>query len=186
MRTALQQAYNTNNADDQLGEIHVEAIEWHSVLHQLETVDQRMNKINLDSIRGLRTFFNEYLADVLYYFTPFHGQAILDAVSKQLNEAHARFQVKYPGFHGPKIICGFSLGGIITYDLLANQGPTQFCDKLHVFPPKITFKPDALFLFGCPIGAVLVMRGQCPRTYNLEEDCRLFNVFHVFDPLVQR
>jgi hypothetical protein len=61
-------------------------IEWHSLLHQMKTVDERIKKITLPTCSILRNLQNDTLADVLYYFTSFHGQVIVDLVTKTMNE----------------------------------------------------------------------------------------------------
>ncbi|EGF82464.1 hypothetical protein BATDEDRAFT_86649 [Batrachochytrium dendrobatidis JAM81] len=96
-------------------------VEWHSVLHGLDTVDRRIKTITLPTCSILRQINNNILADVLYYFTSFHGQTLVDIVTKSLNAAHAAFMKKYPDFKGKVALVCHSLGGIITYDILAHQ-----------------------------------------------------------------
>jgi hypothetical protein len=73
-------------------------IEWHSLLHQMETVDESIKKITLPTCSVLRMVNNDVLSDVLYYFTTFHGQSIIDIVVSQLNQAFAGFLKKYVQF----------------------------------------------------------------------------------------
>lgn len=102
-------------------------IEWHSLLHDLNSVDARMNKVNLPTCSILRMVNNDFLADVLYYFTSFHGQAIVDFVTEALNKAYTSFRdanvrislclIKKPNFSGKCAIFGhrypFSLCSLI-------------------------------------------------------------------------
>ncbi|KAI8853794.1 hypothetical protein BC829DRAFT_258258 [Chytridium lagenaria] len=48
-------------------------IEWHSIVHALETVDQRMRIISLPTTPVFRQINNDILADVLFFFSCFHG-----------------------------------------------------------------------------------------------------------------
>ena len=90
--------------------IHWEPIEWHSLLHQLESVDSRIKKITLPTCSVLRLVNNDFLADVLYYFTSYHGQSIIDIVTKSMNESYKKFMKKWPEFSGKIAIFGHSLG----------------------------------------------------------------------------
>ncbi|KAH6568345.1 hypothetical protein BASA60_008648 [Batrachochytrium salamandrivorans] len=96
-------------------------VEWYSMLHGLDTVDRRMKTITLPTCSILRQINNNILADVLFYFTSFHGQTLVNIVAQVLNEAYTNFMIKYPGFNGKVALVCHSLGGIICYDLLAHQ-----------------------------------------------------------------
>ncbi|KAL2919610.1 hypothetical protein HK105_200522 [Polyrhizophydium stewartii] len=96
-------------------------VEWYSLLHGLDTVDKRMKTITLPTCSVMRHINNNILADVLYYFTSYHGQTLLNIVAKVLNEAYDRFIKAHPYFTGKVALVGHSLGGIICYDLLAHQ-----------------------------------------------------------------
>ncbi|KAJ3107440.1 S23-interacting protein [Phlyctochytrium planicorne] len=64
---------------------------------------------------------NDILADVLFFFSCFHGPQVLQIVADVLNDTYAEFMKKNPNFNGVISILGHSLGGIISYDILANQ-----------------------------------------------------------------
>ncbi|KAJ3234868.1 hypothetical protein HDU81_001082 [Chytriomyces hyalinus] len=96
-------------------------IEWHSIIHSLDTVDSRMQLITLPTTPIFRQINNDMLADVLFYFSSFHGSKIMAIVADVLNKEHAQFKKKYPSFNGPVVILAHSLGGVISFDLFANQ-----------------------------------------------------------------
>ncbi|KAI8816794.1 uncharacterized protein EV422DRAFT_571320 [Fimicolochytrium jonesii] len=172
-------------------------IEWHQELHALDSVDRRMNSITLPTCSILRAINNDILADVLYYFSSYHGQTILDIIVRRLNQAYDDFLVEHPDFDGHIVLIGHSLGGVICYDLLsniddpANSKPASTPDRERSthFPlryPQLKFRPGALFMLGSPIGAVLTMRGQSPLTYHPPPEIQFQNIFHLYDPLAYR
>ncbi|KAI8980406.1 hypothetical protein BDB01DRAFT_796307 [Pilobolus umbonatus] len=165
-------------------------IEWHRHIH--EQVDPIINKITLKSIPTVRLIENDYLADVLYYFSKDNGQKIVDNVTQLFNTSYHNFMEKHPQFNGKIVIIGYSLGGIITWDILSHQRPPAndaekaMYNKLDVIYPPLGFKPDFFFGFGSPIGAVLTFRGQDPTLYHPDFDIHFENIFHPFDPLGYR
>lgn len=171
-------------------------IKWYHLLHQLETVDERMNLITLPTCQMLRTVCNEILADVLYYFTSFHGQKVLKIVAQVINDAYAAFMEQVPTFDGTISIFGHSLGGVICYDLLSNQEQALAETPGRHFPqvdthypihyPTLAFTPKHFFALGSPIGAVLIMRGQSLKDYGPPDTIRFFNVFSLYDPIAYR
>ncbi|TPX58392.1 hypothetical protein SpCBS45565_g08004 [Spizellomyces sp. 'palustris'] len=184
-------------------------IEWHQELHQMDSVDRRMKTVTLPTCSILRTINNDILADVLYYFSSFHGQTILKIVAKRLNEAYAKFSQDHPDFDGKVILVGHSLGGIICYDLLSNMEDAKGRDGVAssgnsrepsmerpppppagpyfaISYPKLTFRPAALFSLGSPVPATLIMRGQSIHTYRPPPDILFHNIFHLYDPLSYR
>lgn len=149
----------------------------------------------------LRRVNNQILSDVLFYFTKFHGQQIIEYVTSQLNKAYAGFMDRNPDFEGRIGIFAHSLGGIISYDILVNQRdnlPTQDSDKYSngfetpkdphsdINYPVLDFKPNFLFTLGSPVSAVIVMRGLSMESYTLPKYCRFMNIFHLYDPLGYR
>jgi hypothetical protein len=174
----------------ELDAIQWEPIEWHSLLHQLESVDARIKKITLPTCSVLRMVNNDFLADVLYYFTSYHGQQIIDIVANSMNESYTKFMKQYPDFKGKIAIYAHSLGGIISYDILANQSRTRRNTSRpahhNVIYPSLKFQPEYLFAIGSPIAAVLVMRGQNFDDYKIMPGTRYFNIFHLYDPIAYR
>ncbi|KAI9323066.1 DDHD domain-containing protein [Dichotomocladium elegans] len=130
-----------------------------------------MGRITLKSIPTIRMIENDYLADVLYYFSKDRGQSIVDNVTHLFNT---------------------SLGGIITWDILSHQREGLSAEekaeylKFDVNFSKLDFKPDFFFGFGSPLAAVLNMRNQSPHLYHPEWDIIFENIFHPFDPLAYR
>jgi hypothetical protein len=165
-------------------------IEWHRHIH--EQVDPIINKITLKSIPTIRLIENDYLADVLFYFSKDRGQNIVNNVTSLFNTSYHNFIEKHPDFDGKIIIMGYSLGGIITWDILSHQREPQtkqeidMYSKLDVNFSKLDFKPHYFFGLGSPIGAVLTFRGQDPTLYHPDFDIKFENVFHPFDPLVKK
>ncbi|KAG0178873.1 hypothetical protein DFQ28_006836 [Apophysomyces sp. BC1034] len=164
-------------------------IEWHRHIH--DEVDPIMNRITLKSIPTIRLIENDYLADVLYYFSKDRGQKIIDNVTRLLNTSYHNFLEKHPDFAGEVVMLGYSLGGVIMYDILAHQRePTPEDEpsyqKVDFDVPSLDFKPTYFFTLGSPLGAVLTFRNQSPVEYHLEHDIIFENLFHPFDPLAYR
>ncbi|KAI8341663.1 hypothetical protein BC941DRAFT_338328, partial [Chlamydoabsidia padenii] len=151
-----------------------------------------LNKITLKSIPTIRLIENDYLADVLFYFSKSRGQSIIDNVTRLFNTSYHNFMEKHPDFDGKIVILGYSLGGILTWDILSHQREPSSeeerldYNKLDVIYQKLDFKPNYLFTLGSPIGAVLTFRNQSPVTYHPDYDIVFENVFHPFDPLAYR
>ncbi|RCI02114.1 hypothetical protein CU098_002103, partial [Rhizopus stolonifer] len=130
--------------------------------------------------------------DVLYYFSKDRGQVIVDNVTRLFNTSYQNFMEKHPNFNGKIAIMGYSLGGIITWDILSHQREpttpeeTAMYNKLDVKFSKLDFKPNFFFGLGSPVGAVLTFRGQDPRYYHPDFDITFENIFHPFDPLGYR
>ncbi|KAJ3140469.1 hypothetical protein HK100_009377 [Physocladia obscura] len=96
-------------------------VEWHSLVHGLDSVDARMNLVTLPTTPIFRLICNDAISDVLYYYSAFHGQKVLKIVAKVLNTEYRKFMAQHPDFGGKICFLGHSLGGVICYDLLANQ-----------------------------------------------------------------
>ncbi|KAI8636162.1 DDHD domain-containing protein [Parasitella parasitica] len=98
---------------------------------------------------------------------------------------------KHPNFNGKIVIMGYSLGGIIVWDILSHQREPEeheaaMYDKMDIKFSKLAFKPNYFFGLGSPVGAVLTFRGQDPKLYHPEFDIQFENIFHPFDPLGYR
>jgi DDHD domain len=167
-------------------------ISWHKQLHSLSTVE-RIKSVTLPTCSLMRNVANDILSDVMYYFTAFHGQQILNVCCEMLNEEYANFMARNPSFNGTVSIFAHSLGSIIAYDLLANQNgipktpPRYPVKESHgtITYPKLNFTPSFLFMVGSPLGAVLIQRGQELKEYNLPST-KCFNLFNLYDPLAYR
>ncbi|KAI9256594.1 hypothetical protein BDA99DRAFT_516859 [Phascolomyces articulosus] len=165
-------------------------IEWHRHIH--EQTDPTMNRITLKSIPTIRLIENEYLADILFYFSKERGQSIVDNVTNLFNVSYHNFLEKHPDFNGKIVIIGYSLGGIITYDILSHQRQPETPEeeaeyrKIDVKYSKLDFKPSYFFGFGSPLAAMLTIRNQTPKLYHPDHDIVFENVFHPFDPLAYR
>lgn len=67
-----------------------------------------MGKITLKSIPTIRLIENDYLADVLYYFSRERGQSIVDNVTNLFNTSYHNFLEKHKDFRGRIAIIGYS------------------------------------------------------------------------------
>ncbi|KAJ3258827.1 hypothetical protein HK103_003209 [Boothiomyces macroporosus] len=134
--------------------------------------------------------------DVLFYFTSYHGQMLINIVTQTVNDTYENFMKEHPDFKGKVSLFCHSLGSIITYDILANQRsstdsppePTFPADTTH-FPivyPKLAFRPDFLFALGSPLSAVMVQRGQSWEKYQIDPRIKYFNIFNLYDPIAYR
>ncbi|KAJ3163180.1 hypothetical protein HDU86_002349 [Geranomyces michiganensis] len=198
MRKTCKEVLRTEFAEQGDAKIEWIPISWHEALHDLSSVDARMNSITLPTCSILRAINNDVLADVLYYFSSFHGQTILNIVAQRLNNAYRDFCEANPDFKGQINLIGHSLGGVILYDLLANIRPAQAKNQtardgepppqphFEISYPQLSFRPSALFTLGSPVGAVIVMRGQSLSTYRPPRDILFHNLFNILDPLCYR
>ncbi|KAI9480995.1 MAG: DDHD domain-containing protein [Benjaminiella poitrasii] len=169
--------------------VHYVPIEWHKHIH--DETDEAMDDITLQSIPFLRMVNNDYLADAFFYLSRDRGQSIINHVTRTFNEAYARFMHDHPLFNGKIAILAYSLGGIITWDILANQPrpdlpATTTHSKLDFDFPLLHFKPDYFFGLGCPLSAFLTVRNQDPKLYRPDPSIIFENIFHPFDPLAYR
>ncbi|ORY07856.1 DDHD-domain-containing protein [Basidiobolus meristosporus CBS 931.73] len=167
--------------------IEVIAIEWRSALH--DVVDQRMQRITLKTCPTFRSIGNDYLADVMYYFTNHNGQHIINTIVTALNDEYDGFMKRYPDFKGSFSLLGYSLGGVCSYDILCAQDENYNIEgrKLYaVDVPKLKFSPRHLFTLGSPIGAVMVQRSQEYEGYKVPKDCTFHNIFDPYDPIAYR
>lgn len=189
----LQSLYDTTNKaveeNGLLKEVNVEyvPIEWHKHIH--EETDAVMDDITLRSIPTMRMVNNDYLADAFFYLSKERGQSIVNHVTQTFNEAYSQFIRKNAGFKGKIAILAYSLGGIITWDILSNQHlglEGRFHSKLDLSFPKLDFKPDYLFALGSPLSAFMTVRNQDPKVYHPDPSIVFENIFHPFDPLAYR
>jgi hypothetical protein len=121
----------------------------------------------------------------LFYFTEYHRQRLFNKLGEKINDAFAFLSSKFPDFNGQTGIIGHSLGGVIGYDLLVQPSPPESSDdQLYqmAFPalerPKLNFEPSFLFTLGCPVAAVMIMRGLRHEHYKLPESIRFKNIFN--------
>ncbi|CAO3650923.1 unnamed protein product [Cunninghamella blakesleeana] len=179
------------------------AIEWHSIVHEL--VDMKMDQITLETVPKVRLATNHWLMDCLYYFSKPYGQSIINTVCQQFNNAYNQHIKTYPDFldnRGQCHIVGFSLGGVIAYDIASKQwkpedglepqmtssdnNPYLCYEPYHIQVPTLDFPLKYLFTCGSPIGAGLVFRGLDYMYYRPPPRTKVYNIFHPFDPLGYR
>ncbi|KAI7890377.1 DDHD domain-containing protein [Mucor mucedo] len=187
----LQSLYDTTNhavqenrPDKEINIAYI-PIEWHKQIHK-ET-DTVMDDITLRSIPTMRMVNNDYLADAFFYLSKERGQSIVNHVTNTFNEAYLHFISQNRGFTGKISILAYSLGGIITWDILSNQlQKTKIHSKLDLVFPPLLFKPDFFFTLGSPLSAFLTVRDQDPKLYHPHPSIVFENIFHPYDPLAYR
>ncbi|KAJ1720554.1 hypothetical protein LPJ53_004833 [Coemansia erecta] len=168
-------------------------IEYHYDMHGLETANRRMAKATLPSIPWIRTMDNEVIGDILYYFSTFHGRAMLAMVIGKLNAAYAAFAADHAGFAGPVSLVAHSLGGIICYEILYCMAQRRrggsFAANIELERyrdlPELQFAPDRLFTLGSPIGGTMVFRNLTMDAFHMGA-VGYHNIFHPFDPFGYR
>ncbi|KAI9354072.1 hypothetical protein DFJ73DRAFT_827821 [Zopfochytrium polystomum] len=121
LKNGVKEVVTEEFAPENAPKVDVVPIEWHSVLHSMESTAKRMSLISLPTTPLFRHLTNDILADILFFFSCFHAAHVLAIVADLLNAAHAKYMKENPGFHGNVVLLGHSLGGIICYDILANQ-----------------------------------------------------------------
>jgi hypothetical protein len=144
--------------------------------------------------------------DIIAYCIPRTRQRIVDAVTEQLANVFALFHDKHPEFDGPVWLCGHSLGGVISFDLLNHQVVGRAvevdmetgddgrpsgalgqgaADADGVVWPQLPFEPSGLLTLGAPLGLFLALRADPPPT-RLPTTPRFVNLFHPLDPVAYR
>ncbi|CAO3598789.1 unnamed protein product [Absidia cylindrospora] len=165
-------------------------IEWHKYIH--EQTDGCLDNISLQSIPGMRLISNDYMMDALYYLAKDRQQSIITHVTQTFNNTYHEFIDMHPTFDGNIGIFGYSLGGLITWDILAHQRSMDSLeeqaqlDKMGLDVPQLHFKPQFLFGVGCPLGAFLNIRNQNPKLYHPDSSTIFENIYHPCDPLAYR
>ncbi|ORX47417.1 hypothetical protein DM01DRAFT_1410182 [Hesseltinella vesiculosa] len=165
-------------------------IEWHKHIH--EQTDSTLSNVTLDNIPGMRLISNDYIMDALYYLSHDRQQCIIDHVVGAFNETYQEFIDDHPTFHGNIGIFGYSLGGLVSWDILSHQRPLHTkeeraqVEKLNLNMPRLAFEPQFLFGVGCPLGALLNIRNQDPRLYHPDSSVTFQNLYHPCDPLAYR
>ncbi|OBZ86108.1 Phospholipase DDHD1 [Choanephora cucurbitarum] len=158
-------------------------IEWHKHIH--EETDKAMDNITPNSIPYLRMINNDYLADAFFYLSKDRGQSIIQHVTHTFNCAYIHFIKENPSFNGKIAILAYSMGGIITWDILCHQIAQPYSNLDLEFPPLV-FKPDYLFNLGSPLSAFLTVRNQDPKLYRPDPSIVFENIVHPYDPLGYR
>lgn len=131
---------------------------------------------------------------------------ILDEVAAEMNRVVALFRRHTPNFRGKISIAAHSLGGVICFDLLANQESAvefaavpsrenlndprrQHLKYVYTAYPRLEFPIVNLFTLGSPIGVFLMVRRQHQafhQNFVLARANRLYNIFHPYDPVAYR
>ena len=74
-----------------------------------------------EGARNFRQLAHNTCVEVLLYMSPTHAQYIVDSVATNLNTTYLRFLHRNPEYTGKVSVLAYSLGSVITYDLLAHQ-----------------------------------------------------------------
>ncbi|KAM3567350.1 hypothetical protein VYU27_010502, partial [Nannochloropsis oceanica] len=165
----------------------------------------RLRDITLSRIPHLRSFVNDALLDVLYFMSPAYHQVILDEVAAEMNRTVTLFRQHTRNFNGKISVAAHSLGGVILFDLLANQESIveyaevkaressdprlQHLKYAHTSYPRLSFPVVNLFALGSPIAVFLMVRRQhqaLHREFRLARCLRMYNIFHPYDPVAYR
>jgi len=110
--------------------IEVIPIEWYNRLHDESTTLMRsLQSTTLRTIPLLRAIANDVIFDVLLYLTPTFCEAVIECVTDQICQHHAKFCQVHPEFSSSSGSCcslvGHSLGSVIAWDLLSILKDTQ-------------------------------------------------------------
>ncbi len=198
------------------GRVEYLPIEWHEAFHIQSTRrplakpvsssksrrNVRVDDISLRTIPTMRSFANDTLMDILYFMSPAHHDIIVDIVTFELNFVVKRFR-KLTGFKGRISIVGHSIGSVIAWDILDNQGnarinpqPSMATENFMLAKsddsyryPQLNFKVEAMFALGSPIPVFLMIRNQekpLTAAFTLNGCSKVFNIFHPYDPVSYR
>jgi len=134
---------------------------------------------------------------------------ILDEVAVEMNRVVSLYRRHTRNFSGKISIAAHSLGGVICFDLLANQESAvefaavkprtesmsstdprrQHLKYVYTAYPRLEFPVSNLFALGSPIGVFLMVRRQHQafhQNFTLARADRLYNIFHPYDPVAYR
>lgn len=146
--------------------IEVLPVQWRKTLN-LE-IDSLAASLMPPGISSLRHVLHSTAVEVLFYLTPMHRAAILDSVVNSLNFVYRKFINRNPGFRGKVSIFAHSLGSILCWDVLCNQGDFSQIIKDPIAPSwapnildigQLEFDVETLFIAGSPLGCFLALRG---------------------------
>ncbi|KAJ2162795.1 hypothetical protein GGF46_000358 [Coemansia sp. RSA 552] len=175
--------------------IEMETILFHSDLHTLESTKSRMDQVTLPSIPWIRTLDNEIIGDILYYYSAYHGNMILEMIINKLNDAYNAFMQRHPGFAGPINLVAHSLGGLICYEILymmhmrgvgrSHMVGGEWEKARYRDLPDLAFDPVRLFTMGSPHGGTLVFRNLSFSEFLMGRT-GFHNIFHPYDPFGYR
>ncbi len=100
--------------------IEVLPVQWRKTLN-LE-IDGLAASLMPPGISSLRHVLHSTAVEVLFYLTPMHRRAILDSVVYSLNVVYNKFMARNPDFDGQISLFAHSLGSVLCWDVLCNQG----------------------------------------------------------------
>ena len=163
--------------------IEVLPVQWRKTLN-LE-IDGLASSLMPPGISSLRHVLHSTAVEVLFYLTPVHRRAILDSVVYSLNVVYSKFMARNPEFDGHISLFAHSLGSVLCWDVLCNQGgesvdPAGFGLRgaSSTIPPpslpptgppawapisldigRLAFDVDNFIVAGSPLGCFLALRG---------------------------
>lgn len=146
--------------------IEVLPVQWRKTLN-LE-IDSLASSLMPPGISSLRHVLHSTAVEVLFYLTPMHRAAILDSVVNSLNFVYRKFINRNPNFQGKVSIFAHSLGSVLCWDVLCNQGDHVQVAQDPIAPSwapntldigQLDFEVDKLFIAGSPLGCFLALRG---------------------------
>lgn len=163
--------------------VEVLPVQWRKTLN-LE-IDGLASSLMPSGISSLRHVLHSTAVEVLFYLTPSHRRAILDSVVYSLNVVYNKFMARNPEFDGQISLFAHSLGSVLCWDVLCNQGG-ESVDPAGVgsrrasstaqspsLPPtgppawapvsldigRLAFDVDNFIVAGSPLGCFLALRG---------------------------
>ena len=167
----------------------------------------RLRQVTLTSVPTLREFANDVLCDVLLYEQPAHRRRIHERIVRRINELVRAWRVHHPTFEatgGRIILCGHSLGALISFDVLcadaearvtpsptppvaSSPPPSQQADDSEAVA-RCCCRFHALVTLGSPLGCFLAVRGaQLGQSFELPAcHSTIFNIFARNDPVAYR
>jgi hypothetical protein len=195
------------------GCVEVLPIQWRrSLALEAEGVARGLQPPGIPALRGV---LHSTAVEVLLYTAEPHRARMLAELAAALNAAYAKFRLRNPGFAGAVSLAAHSLGGVLAWDVLTNQGGGRAgggVDSAAGPPaavPRLDFAVDRLILLGSPLGCFLALRGvggaAGPRlgapasaplmrldpraplsSHGLPAVARLYNLYSSYDPVAYR
>jgi hypothetical protein len=150
--------------------VEVLPIQWRrSLALEAEGVARGLQPPGIPALRGV---LHATAVEVLLYTAEPHRARMLAELVAALNAAHAKFRLRNPGFVGAVSLAAHSLGGVLAWDVLTNQGggggaagagggaeSVTGAAGPPAAVPRLDFAVDRLVLLGSPLGCFLALRG---------------------------
>ncbi|ODQ67879.1 DDHD-domain-containing protein [Nadsonia fulvescens var. elongata DSM 6958] len=159
-----------------------------------------LEDITIRTIRSIRNLGGDLILDVLLYYQPHYQKQIIESTVSECNRVYRKFLERNPNFKGKVSFIGHSLGSVIGFDILCNEGQSS---KLGPSASHrlLEFDVDSFFQVGSPVGLFQLLKGNRVGPRDLNSNVidatmtnsvaspllrQLYNIYHPCDPIAYR